>query len=202
MAEYNEVIAPLPYFGNVGFYSLFLKNDMLIDVHENYVKQSLRNRCELVGAQGRFTLTVPVHRPSGQKTPMCEIRISYAEDWRDQHRKSFRSAYGSSPYFLYYWDIVSKIWDARPELLVDLNGHAHETICSLLGIESTLRFTDEYVRSTPGLDLRDLSKTGRIANPRYIQVFEEAVGFEQDLSVLDLLFCLGPEAEQYLLNID
>ena len=201
MADYNEVIAPLPYFGNIGFYSSFLAGDMLIDLHEHYVKQSLRNRCELVGAQGRFSLTVPVHRPSGQKTPMREIRISYDDHWRDQHLKTVRSAYGSSPFFLHYWDMVSEIWKSKPAFLVELNELVHATICSALGFEPALRYTDVYVHSTPGKDLREDFKSGRVNNARYIQVFEQEVGFEEDLSILDLLFCLGPEAEQYLRHI-
>ena len=174
---------------------------MLIDVHEHYVKQSMRNRCELVGAQGRISLTVPIHRPSGQKIPTREIRISYDEDWRGQHRKTVRSAYGSSPYFIHYQHIISEIWTARPEYLVELNEMAHTAISELLGIDSALRYTDDYVRSTPGLDLRPISKNGCLNNPRYIQVFEESVGFEADLSILDLLFCLGPEAKSYLEGI-
>ncbi len=133
---------------------------------------------------------------------MREIRISYDEDWQGQHRKTVRSAYGSSPYFLHYWDEVSEIWNSSPDLLVDLNEHVHMMISSAIGIESTLRYTDDYVRSTPGLDLRECFKSGRSDNPRYIQVFEEAIGFEKDLSILDLLFCLGPETTSYLLNIN
>ena len=174
---------------------------MLIDVHEHYVKQSLRNRCELTSAQGRFSLTVPVHRPSGQKTPMREIRISYVEDWRDQHCKTVRSAYGSSPYFPYYHELIFEIWAARPEHLVELNKLAHSAISELLGIDSALRYSDDYVRSAQGIDLRKVSKKGQLNNPRYIQVFEEEVGFESDLSILDLLFCLGPETKSYLEGI-
>ena len=84
-----------------------LQDDVIIDLHEHYVKQSLRNRCELVGSQGRFSLTVPVHRPSGVKIKMQDILVSYDEEWREVHRKTIRSAYGSSPYFIYYWEELS-----------------------------------------------------------------------------------------------
>ena len=201
MPDYNEVIAPLPYFGNIGFYKRLLQDDVTIDLHENYVKQCLRNRCELVGSQGRFSLTVPVHRPSGAKIKMQEILISYDEDWRNVHRKTIRSAYGSSPFFIYYWDELSALWEQRPDRLCELNILSHEVLCSMLGIEAPLRFSDDYVRSTPGVDLRPQFKKGQINNPRYIQVFEETIGFEKDLSVLDLLFCLGPQAEEYLREV-
>lgn len=198
MPDYNEVIAPLPYFGNIGFYTHLLQDDVIIDLQENYVKQSLRNHCELVGSQGRFSLTVPVHRPSGVKIKMQDIRISYDEDWRDAHRKTVRSAYGSSPFFIHYWDELSTLWDERPERLSDLNILSHEALCSLMSLEAPLRFSDDYVRSTPGVDLRKDFKSGRIENPRYIQVFEETMGFEKDLSALDLLFCHGPQSQNYL----
>lgn len=201
MADYNEVISPLPYFGNVGFYARLLQDDVLIDLHENYVKQSLRNRCELLSSQGRFSLSIPVSRPSGRKVKMGDIRISYDEDWRSQHRKSVRSAYGSAPFFLYYWDEISALWDKQPERLAAFNASAHDLICSAMGIVAPLRYSDDYIRSSPGLDLRPNAKTGQLDNPRYIQVWEEEVGFESDLSILDLLFCKGPEAEGYLQDL-
>ncbi len=70
-----------------------------------------------------------------------------------------------------------------------------------MDIEAPLRFSDDYVRSTPGLDLRADFKKGIIDNTRYIQVFEDTIGFEKDLSVLDLLFCLGPQARDYLREV-
>jgi hypothetical protein len=132
---------------------------------------------------------------------MQEVSISYDEDWRSQHRKSIRSAYGSSPFFLYYWDEIASLWDEKPTRLAAFNATIHELLCSVIGIAAPLRYSDDYVRSSPGLDLRSRFKTGQIDNPRYIQVWEKEIGFESDLSILDLLFCKGPETEEYLRTV-
>ncbi|NNC82764.1 MAG: hypothetical protein HKN79_04235 [Flavobacteriales bacterium] len=200
MAEYNEVVSPLPYFGNITFYAHLVQQDMLIDLHEHYVKQSLRNRCELLGSQGPFTLSVPIHRPSGVKTPCKDIRISYAGNWQHEHLQAIRSAYGSAPFFIHYIDAIESALSQNPEYLVDLNRVLHEALAPLIGVPATLRMSDRYIESTPGVDLRPSMKTGRLQNERYIQVFSDRMDFVPDRSILDLLFCLGPECTDYLLR--
>jgi hypothetical protein len=198
VAQYDEVISALPYFGNIEFYAHNLQQDMLVDIHEHYVKQSLRNRCELVASQGQFHLTVPVHRPSGTKTAYKDIRISYDEDWRHEHRHAVRSAYGSSPFYIHYWDEISAIWDEEFELLQDLSLHAHTVMADLIGFEPLIRTSEFYIHSTPGKDLRPRFKKSDFKNEKYIQVFADRLEFVQNLSTLDLLFCKGPESLDYL----
>jgi len=190
--------AALPYFGNISHYSALLRHDVCIDIHEHYVKQSLRNRCELASSQGKFSLTVPVNRPSGLKTALKDITIDYSEDWQNQHLKSVRSAYGASPYFLHYWDEIASIWEEQYVLLMDLNLRSHVLICQLLGIDSNLSLSSDYVEGESLIDLRSSYKRGNQRYSRYIQLFEDRHGFLSDLSLLDLLFCLGPEALDYL----
>ncbi|NND95103.1 MAG: hypothetical protein HKN45_09570 [Flavobacteriales bacterium] len=198
MAQYDEVISALPYFGNIEFYSHLVQNDLLVDIHENYVKQSLRNRCELTGSQGRFNLTVPVHRPSGIKTPFESIIISYTEDWQHQHLHALRSNYGSSPFFIHYWEEISSIWSMKPDRLVDLNDRAHRVIAEILDINKSLSYSESYVSSTPGIDLRPRCKYSDWQNEEYIQVFSDRTEFIYNLSILDAIFCLGPEVPDYL----
>lgn len=198
MAEYNEVVAAMPYFGNITFYRHLLQGGLLIDVHEHYVKQSLRNRCELAGPQGRFILSVPIHRPSGLKTATKDIRISYAEDWQHDHLQALRSAYGSSPFFIHYWDDIAALIGQRHDYLIEFNLSAHTLICELLDIPTGLAQSESYVSSSPGMDIRAKQKRGLGDYDRYIQVFEERHGFLSDLSILDTLFCLGPDTLVYL----
>jgi len=132
---------------------------------------------------------------------MRDVGISYVEDWAADHRKSLRSAYAASPFYLHYAEEIESLWDREYASLLDLNQAAHEIICDCLDISPRIIPSSEsYVESTPGLDIRDSLKVRNPGFERYIQVFEERIGFQSDLSILDLLFCLGPQAKDYLLR--
>ena len=73
-------------------------------MHEHFVKQSIRNRCEIYGANGKLRLTIPKERKGSSKTIIKEIKISYKEDWQKLHWNAIKSAYNSSPFFEYYQD--------------------------------------------------------------------------------------------------
>ena len=87
-------VFPVAYFGNlVYFKSLLASKETVFEVHEYFVKQTLRSRCEIQSANGRIQLNIPVTKPHGSKTKMIDVEISYATDWQRIHWKSIESAY-------------------------------------------------------------------------------------------------------------
>jgi hypothetical protein len=174
---------------------------MLCDIHENYVKQSLRNRIELHGANGRFFLTVPVVGQDGIKTPLKDIRIEDSSITK-LHMKSIRSAYGSSPFFIHFEDELEELLARKHRYLLDLNVDAVQFLNSGFGLELDLSFTKEYCE-TPGItDERSNFKKDQSEHNYvpYYQVFAEKNGFESNLSALDLLLNEGPGAAKYLME--
>ena len=198
MATVDEVILTLPYFGSIDHYACLIQKDAWIDIHEHYEKQSCRNRMYLCGSQGKFSLTAPVHNISGQKELLKDVRLSYQKDWPKEHWKSIRSAYGASPFLLYYEDALKSFFQEEFKTLVDLNLAAHELICKFLKTALPLRVSDGYVESTYGQDRRPLYKNHFAESTSYIQVFADRQDFIQGLSILDLILCVGPEALSYL----
>jgi len=199
----NEIIAPLPCFGNVSFYRHLLLDDVIVDLHEHYVKQSLRNRYELCGAQGRFHLGVPVLSQGGKKLTSSQIRVSNDEQWMRQHWRSIRTNYSSAPFFDHYADQFEALYCKEFDLLVDFCANAHDLICDILNLpnlswEKGLRFSEEYIQSTPGVDLRRPTKEGTGRTKPYIQVFSDRHDFQSDLSVIDVIMCCGPEASSII----
>ena len=68
-------------------------------MHENFQKQSYRNRCVIYGANGPLTLVIPVNKKRGRKNIITDILIDYNTDWQNMHWKSMVSAYQNSPFF-------------------------------------------------------------------------------------------------------
>ena len=77
---------------------------IIIERHENYGKQSYRNRCDIMTANGVMTLSVPVSKGDAPKTLVKDIRIDYSVNWQKLHFKGIESAYKNSPFYDYYVD--------------------------------------------------------------------------------------------------
>ena len=173
---------------------------MIFEQWEHYPKQTYRNRYEVLGPNGRQRLTVPVVGQKGVKTPICEIEIDYRNDWPTLHWRSIVTAYQRSPFFDFYKDEFYEVLFSRPEKLIEFNLRTHKLFLSWLGKSRDEEFTSEYFKEDSDQDLRDAfkSKQRTVENQSYLQVFSDRHSFEHNLSLLDLIFNLGPESLSYL----
>ena len=186
-----KVCFPTAYFGSIPYFSKLVHFDQVyIEQHEHFVKQSLRTRCELTGSQGVFRLSVPVSRPYGNKTPIHAVSC-LQDGWQKQHEKALHAAYGSSPFYEYYHSDIRKLIMATDNLL-DMN---MEITCFLLkewGFNTQLLPSDSF-HDNYDLDFRNDLFLSSQHEPIYTQVlFSPDQVHRKGLSVLDLLFCEGP----------
>lgn len=196
------------YFGPVQWYQkLYRCTELFMEQHETFAKQTYRNRCIIATAQGRQALTVPVVHSAGTRT--ADVLISDHGNWRHQHWQAITSAYGDSPFLEYYEDDLRPFFtEHRWERLLDFNEAIRQKMCELLGFSPTVNLTSEYLHpEATGTDVHDYRysispKTACPApdfHPRpYYQVFAHRHGFLPNLSILDLLLNMGPEAEGFL----
>lgn len=197
-------IFPTAYFGSIAYYkSLFSFPSILIEGNENFVKQSLRNRCDIQSSNGAQQLSVPVVKINGSKTKTKDIMLSYDTDWQKNHWKSIQSAYSSSPYFEHYEDEVKNLIFNTESTLLKFNKTIHETISNWLGIETAINFTDEFdMELSKEMNFRNkFDKNSSIdlsEFKHYTQVFENEIGFIPNLSILDAIFALGPMARKLI----
>ena len=196
-----NVLLSTTYFGPVQWYQkLYRADEVWIERHESFQKQTYRNRCIIATTQGMQALTVPVERSSrNEESRICDLHISDHGNWRHLHWNALRSAYGDSPFFMYYEDDLRPFFEQRWDYLFDFNEAIREKICELLDIHPTVHYTDHYDKSADG-DFREaISPKHPTPDPdftprRYYQVYEAKHGFQPNLSILDLLFNMGPEA--------
>ena len=207
----NVALLSTTYFGPVQWYQkLYRADEAWIEQHEHFIKQTYRNRCIIATTQGTQALTVPVERDmlksqiSNLKSQIIrDIRISDHGNWRHLHWNALQSAYGESPFFEYYEDDLHPFFEKRWTFLFDFNEAIREKLCELLDITPVVRFTEQYV-GNHAADFREAINPKHPApdpdfHPRrYYQVYEAKHGFLPNLSILDLLFNMGPEAVFYL----
>ena len=193
-----ECLVPISYLGPVAYYSAILQSEeIFIETKEHFIKQSFRNRCTIMGANGSQTLTIPKERKSSDKTLISDISISNQDNWQKSHWQSIVSAYNSSPFFEYYKDDLLPFYNTKHSTLFDFNLKLTKTILELMQVEKKLNFTSKFQKECNGLDFRS-SKFILKNQEEYQQVFCEKYSFVPNLSILDVLFNLGPETTSYL----
>lgn len=170
------------YFPTIS-YIRHLQEGAAIEAHENFVKQSQRNRCEVLSDKGIQILTVPISWCHGQKMPIRDVRIDYTQPWQRITVRALQSYYASAPYFDHYFHRIRLLLERRDDFLFDLNTAITEQLLDMLNIDLELKFTEHYTPQTTDLPPVDL--------PEYYQVFSEKLPFAPDLSILDYLFCEG-----------
>ena len=181
---------------SVEYVARLLREECVIDLGENYVKRSERNRAAILSANGVMQLTVHVENANRPRQPMRDVKIDYSKRWQHQHWVSILSAYKSSPYFDHYAEELEPFYRREWRYLVDYNMEYLQTLLRLLGAKCEVQVSEQYVEATEGdLDLRPKHNEGStfVAEP-YVQVFSDRMPFVENLSVLDLLLCEGPEA--------
>jgi len=186
-------ILPLAYLGSREWWREAREPDAIIDVGEHFIKQTVRNRCEIATASGRMALTANVVKGASiHKKAVKDMRLDYSKRWQHQHAVAIRSAYKSSPYYDYYAHLFEPFFERRYEFLYDFSRSLVEVVCKIEGWEP-LRFSEEYlIPSADDVDLRAHNFLGiRPDDEPYWQVFSERVPFESNCSIIDHLFNEG-----------
>lgn len=199
-----KTVLPIFYLPPVSWFAEFLKeeNEVLLEQHENFPKQTYRSRCNIYGANGKLALILPIHHNG--KRAMKDLELSYAEDWQKLHWKSIKIAYQSSPYFEYYEDKLKQIFSVQPTSLIEFNLNALKIILQILKVEKDFSLTTEFEKTTDAVDLRErfsAKKESEYHLPEYYQTFSDKLGFIKDLSILDVVCNIGPESATYIKKV-
>ncbi|MBO5634435.1 MAG: WbqC family protein [Bacteroidales bacterium] len=207
----------IAYFPPISYFSLIAKGMVIssentipsvvyIEACENYQKQSWRNRCRILAADGPAYLNFPIVHEGSHELPITEIKVDYSTPWVLKTKRAIASAYESSAYFDYYKDDLFAILDSRPETLFELDLRIIRFFLDKTGIAADLRLTDTFQPSSGVDDYREVLHPKRpntvlkdlgLEKP-YFQVFARKYGFISDLSIMDLLFNEGPDSICFL----
>jgi len=197
----KEVLIETHYLPSISYFSAIQRFDKIIlEKHEFFVKQSFRNRCSINTCQGPDSLIIPLTAKHG-KTSICDVQIDYSQKWLNNHWRTLQSAYGNAPFFEYYADDFHQILFRKFQFLYDLNYHILSLCLGLLKMKKILSESDHFVK-TPETGVFDLRNVINAKNPTGSNKYYKAVEYGQvfgnmfvnNLSLVDLIFCTGPEA--------
>lgn len=192
------------YLPNIEYFSIIIQHqEIYIEAHENYQKQSYRNRCKVLTANKLVDLIVPVLN-GNSKEIVKNIRLDNSQNWKRTHIRTLKSAYGKAPFFEYYFDYFQNVFEKKHDFLIDFNTELLTTCLHLMRVKKEILFTEKFEKSVND-DFRSKFHPKKeeltsvfLHEIKYTQNFGEE--FVPNLSIIDLLMCQGPEAHQFLLK--
>lgn len=190
------------YFSPISQYtSIVNSNDITFEIEENYQKQSYRNRCYILGANGKQLLNIPISHTNKSfgKLKLKEVLIEDS-NWQRQHYKSLTTAYNHSPFFEFYKDDLQYIFKKKYKYLLDINIDSFHFINEALDLSKEYDISKKYNDKVTD-DYRyhaDVKNTDKTKCIPYIQMFQDRNDFLKNLSILDLLFMEGPNSINFL----
>ena len=200
-----SVLIDLHFLPSLEYFCALLSHERIVlEKNEHFNKQSYRNRCYILAANGIERLTIPVTEKHG-KVLITQVKIDYTYRWQTNFWRTLESAYANAPFYEHYRDDLKKEIFLNPTYLYDLNFRLLSMCLKWLKWEKSIAETDTYQNeNTLGChDLRSMISAKKDFNQRelyqpqlYQQVFGKA--FVPNLSIIDLVFCEGPHAASLL----
>ncbi len=200
----QRVVLHPAYFPNITTLVTMIKNELVWEVHDNYQKQTYRNRCHICTDTGRHVLTIPIKHVGGAtgRQAYKEVKIDNTYRWQQQHWRTLQTAYRTSAFFEFYEDGLAPLYAKNFRYLMDFNHASISFLAEALDTDFSGIMTETYTKDIKNaLDGRVLIKAKKqvpYKNSPYFQVFDDRNGFTENTSGLDLLFNEGTNALTYL----
>jgi hypothetical protein len=196
-----KLLIDYQYFGTVNYYKMLFKFKYIeFEEYEHYQKGSFRNRTIIPGANGLIPLSVPLQNGRDQRALFRDIKISYKDNWVLQHTRALDACYMRAPFYEFYRDNLFALLASQEEYLMDLDRKLIQWVLKMMKANLTISFSTSYQKEL-STDLQDgrnqllPNQTNSFGEQvQYAQVFEDRIGFQPNMSILDLLFCNGPSS--------
>lgn len=196
---------PLQWFGSVSYYAAAIAHGtVIIDDTLRFDKRfKSAHRTTVADTRGPLPLTVPTAKVASPAT-WHDIPLSAHGEWWRTHLVTLESGYGRTPFFEFYIDRLLPFFESgtvsRFPSVAMMDRAANDIVWQMLGLQNRLLYMsdiapDENDKLPPVTALVSLP-----VPPRYRQIRADRIGFIPGLSILDLIFNLGPEAPLHLLS--
>ena len=192
----QKVLLDLHYLPSIPYCQAIMQHqELLLDTHSFYQKQSYQSRTHIRNAQGMQRLIVPVKHPR-IGVPYRNMHIDYSTPWVQEHQRGLQAAYNSTPYGeILLEEMILPVLSSRPTLLLDLSLQLLQRIFFFIGIKPAISIWESRTPTPDIVDMRGLfhPKKPLIEQYSHTPYTQRFTPFIPNLSVVDLLACEGRE---------
>lgn len=199
------------YLPSIAFFGHALAYDKLcIEQHANFQRSSYANRTYIAGANGKQRLSIPLKGGSRQKCMFKDIQMDFTENWLKEHWFAIQSAYAKAAFFEYYESEIKAFFETPEASLLQWNLNWMQWLCTQLNWQASISLSNQYLSKNNLINevcdmrhtiLPNTNYTQLLKGVQYYQLFQEKNGFQNNLSVLDMLMSKGPDALSLLKKI-
>lgn len=199
-----KILVHPSYFPSIVTFAAIAQNEVVWEAHDNFQKQTYRNRCYICTDKGKHMLNIPIKHVGGKegRQKYADVTMDNTYNWKKEHWRTLETAYRSSPFFEFYEDELKPLFEDDASSLFDFNLKTIQVVGDCLGMQIPQQTTEQFeLDPTNIVDVRflvDAKKEKQSKLEVYPQVFEERHRFISNLSILDLLFNEGTNALTYL----
>ena len=193
-------ITDIQYFGNVCYYfNLSYITYIKFNNRKWHKKGQSLNRMSIYGPNKVIDLSVPLEGGRSVKALVKDLKIAGREPWQRIHWRSIHDSYRKAPWFDEYAPELETMYQQNYNFLWDWNISTVNWSLKVLGLNKVILSELEVSQEIADKD-ESFSDTQKktIIYPPYHQVFSDRQGFIENLSIIDLMMNLGPEAINYL----
>lgn len=215
-----------------GYFDLINSVDEFILYDDmQYTRRDWRNRNRIKTAQGVNWMTIPVNVTGRYYQSIKDTEISDPE-WKEQHWRTLQHCYAHAPFFPQYREQFEQLYRNSDDVRLSAINHRFlKAICEILGIRTRISWSMDY-QLVEGKTERLVDLCRKAGGQRYLagpssrdyldeNLFQEAgievkyfdyagypeypqlyPPFEHAVTILDLIFNVGPHATRYMKSFD
>ena len=176
--------------------------EIWLDPSDRYQKQTFRNRAQIRLANKVENISLPVIG-GNRKVNFTEVEIDYNQKWKNIHLRGIQSAYGKAPFYEFYFPYIEGVFAKNLTKLSTLNLELLTVCLKLLKLNISVNYLEMTNGQHNVVDIRgkihpkeDFRLRNIMKTTQYSQLFGSE--FVPNLSIIDLLFCAGPESKEIL----
>jgi hypothetical protein len=200
-------MATLHYFPCIPvFAELLNQQQILFDDSLPFQRSTFRNRTIIAGSNGMIQLSIPIIGGRSVKLPYRDIEIDYKNDWQRDHFRTLCTVYDNSPFYMFYKDELAVLFESKSTFLFEWNLLCLKWVFRKIKLDTPILFEKEFNENDSSIFVVDRLLPSNYSDEnfspflKYSQVFEDKIGFKPNLSILDLLFNVGPQTKSLLLG--
>ena len=132
----------LPWLGF--FHKLSVADLFVFFDNVPYSRKMFYNRNSILGANGKFQMSVPVKFDSSKAELQKDVLIDNSQKWKSKHWKSIVTSYSKAPYFENYKTQLEEIYENDWYKLADLNYEIMKLMMHFLKIDTKIVKASDY----------------------------------------------------------